>query len=160
MSKLMGKLSHKVLMKLKNSGAIMPMALEELANNLYLGAMVKVREALLVEKKGFNWERLWFYNEEMARKDAEAMFSERHQLVDHLHATGLHSKYIPLTGEEAERLLFVDRASTATNKCSEVLECFKYHDEVLVDPDTGYYVQWVLQNALKIKETIAERGNL
>lgn len=156
MSSIMGIISHRKLMELKNSDGMLPLALEEIVNNLYMGAMVKVRAELEAEHTGFCWQRLWFYNKDMARIDAKVMFRDREELVSHVKATRGNSRYIPLTEDEVSKLLFADRAYTAVKTAIDVVECFKDCNEVFAPQSVCREVSWVLQNATLIRKFVNE----
>lgn len=156
MSSVMGIISHRRLMELKNSEGMMPLVLEEIANNLYLAALSKVRSELLEERKGFCWQRLWVYNAEMARMDAKVMFADRDELVSHVKATRGNSRYIPLSDDEVNNLLFADRAYNAVKIAGDVVECFKDCNEVFAPQNVCREVSWVLQNAAQIRKFVNE----
>lgn len=152
-----GIIPHRRLMELKNCGAIQPEELDILADIQYLNAMDKVVEGLLETHKGFNWRHLWFYSKTIAVVDSRLMFSDREEMVSHLMATNGRSYLIPITDEDVFDLLFLDRAARAAAVCKEVIDCFKNCNEVIASPEVSEYVNWLINNADKVRKLVATK---
>lgn len=150
-----GIIPHRRLMELKNCGAIKPDELEILADIKYLLAMDKVVEGLKEANRGFNWQRLWFYNGTAAYIESRLMFPDRGELINHLMATNGRSYLIPISDEDVFDLLFIDRAARAAKICKEVIDCFKNCNEVIASPEVSEYVNWLINNADKVRKLVA-----
>lgn len=153
---IMGVIPHRRLMELKKSGVVCPSLLEEIANDKFKDTMELIIEGLLKHHKGFCWHRLAMYNEVMARKDAELMFSTRKELIDHVLATNYSSKFIPVPTEVLEVLVFADRAALSATISAEVVNCFAHHSEVITAPHIGLNVDWVMQHQNRIRTLLGE----
>jgi hypothetical protein len=77
-------------------------------------------------------------------------------LVEHLLCVDVPTKLVPVTQDEKDLLLFLDRASRYSVESRLVLDMFRRHNEVIVDSDTSLVVDWVLRNAPRIRETLAK----
>lgn len=151
MSKLMGVISHRKLMELKNSGTLRLSLLEDKIDDLYDMALSRVEKRLLEVNAGFCWQRLWFYNERMAKIDARIMFSDAEEMSVHLLALHGNSMYIPLSRDEADDFLFTNQALLAAQVGAEVIELFRCCNEVIADSNTAFFVDWLIQNSTKIR---------
>lgn len=148
-----GILSHRKLMELKNCGVVEPEFFEieaERLFNLYrlivAGALVKHNDKFLI--------RL-FYGEREAKRDVRWMFPDRRDLLKHLIYLEGKSKYITLTKEQLDEFTLLHQAAVASECARKTLVCFKYSDQVVVDEDTGFNIDWLLKNAYILKQRIA-----
>jgi hypothetical protein len=64
----------------------------------------------------------------------------------------------PISQDEKDLLLFLDRAVHYSKESRAVLDMFRRHNEVIVDSDTSLVVDWVLRNAPRIRETLAKEA--
>lgn len=141
---------HRKLMELKNCGATDATRLEDLANEAFLnikGFITAVRRQEV--KKGF-LHRL--FNLSMPiEQEVDLMFTNRQELVDHLVSVKLPTKLCPITNEDRDNLLFIDRAAAYAVEAQKVLDMFKRHHEVIVDSDRSLIIEWILQNQNRIR---------
>ena len=147
-----GILSHKKLMELKNCGVVLPEVFEEQAEKFFDRYRQTVSENLLGLHKGF-FARL-FYGVAHARRDSIWMFPDRRDLLEHLIYLEGKSIYISLTKEELDQFTLIHQAAVASERARQVLMCFKYSDQVIVDDDTGFNIDWLLRNAYLLKRLL------
>lgn len=151
-----GMITHRKLMELKNCGVVEPDFFDSLANKKFNFYRHVVAESLYEMNDGF-FTRL-FYNRAAAEKDALWMFPERQDLLTHviyLESQGKDSKYVTLSGESLNEFTMLHTAALASERARKVLVTFKYSDQVLVDDETGYYIDWLMKNAFILKGYIA-----
>lgn len=147
---------HRKLMELKNSGAVDADTLEMLAHNKFR----KVKAAIVAGRK-INEEKksriLRFLTLTLPiDQEVELMFTTRQELVSHLDAVEVPTRLCPIDKEMKESLLFLDRAALYAQEAREVLDMFRRHNEVIVDPDRSTVVEWILQNAHKVRSELAK----
>lgn len=149
-----GIISHRRLMELKNCGVVQPEFFESEVEKLYNFYRHVVAESLYQENDGF-LTRL-FYDRKAAERDARWMFPDRRDLLEHVIFLEGKSRYVELTKEQLEKFTLLHQAAVASERAKNVLSCFKYSDQVLVDDDTGFNVDWLLRNAYILKQIINE----
>ncbi|UYL84925.1 hypothetical protein pEaSNUABM56_00224 [Erwinia phage pEa_SNUABM_56] len=148
-----GILSHRKLMELKNCGAVAPEFFEEKADQLFNLYRLTVAGSLASQNTGFLISL--FYGEKEAERDARWMFPDRRDMLEHLIYLEGNSKYITLTKEELDEFTLLHQAAIASDLAQKTLKCFKYSDQVIVDEDTGFNIDWLLKNAYLLKQRIA-----
>lgn len=148
-----GVLSHRKLMELKNCGVVEPAFFEEKANQLFNLYRLIVAGSLAAQNKGFFISL--FYGEKEAARDARWMFPDRRDMLEHLIYLEGNSKYITLTKEELDEFTLLHQAAVASELAQKTLKCFKYSDQVIVDENTGFNIDWLLKNAYLLKQRIA-----
>lgn len=148
-----GVLSHKRLMELKNCGVVKPELFEKHVSEFFNLYRLTVSQSLLEMNKGFFTSL--FYGEYQAKRDAEWMFPDRRDLLKHLIYLDGKSKYITLSEDELNKFSILHQAAVASEAARKVLTCFKYSDQVLVDDDTGFNIDWLLKNAYVLKKLVA-----
>lgn len=149
-----GILSHKKLMELKNCGVVAPELFAEHVEKQFNLYRLTVSQNILDMNKGF-FARL-FYSEKQAARDAAWMFPDRRDLLEHLIYLEGKSVYISLSTEELDKFTLLHQAAVASERAKQVLMCFKYSDQVVVDDDTGFNIDWLLRNAYLLKRLINE----
>lgn len=159
MESIRGIVSHKKLMELKSSGTVKPYQLEYKLQKMYSSALVRVQDALLDINDGFCWRRFRFYNEDMARFDSRLMFESVEEMVDHLHSVNGESIYIPITADHVGDMLFTSRAANAAHVAADVLALFRSCNEVIVDSRTATLVDWLIQNATRVRSILEAEGD-
>uniref|UniRef100_A0AAU8GHQ1 Uncharacterized protein n=1 Tax=Salmonella phage vB_SEnST11_KE22 TaxID=3161173 RepID=A0AAU8GHQ1_9CAUD len=148
-----GIMSHRKLMELKNCGVVEPEFFESEVTKYFNLYRLIVAESLLEMNSGF-FTRL-FYSRSAAERDARWMFPDRRDLLEHLIYLDGQSKYISLTKDELDRFTMLHQAAVASERAKQVLLCFKYSDQVLVDDDSGFNIDWLMKNAYVLKGLIA-----
>lgn len=148
-----GVLSHRKLMELKNCGVVAPDFFEQQAEQLFNLYRLTVAGSLFGQSRGFIMSL--FYGEKEAARDARWMFPDRRDMLEHLIYLEGNSKYITLTKEELDEFTLLHQAAVASTLAQETLKCFKYSDQVIVDEDTGFNIDWLLKNAYILKQRIA-----
>lgn len=147
---------HRKLMELKNSGAVDADTLEMLAQDVFKevkASIVKARK----EKEHSKSAIVRFLTLSLPmEKEVELMFTTRQELVDHLSAVEVPTRLCPINAELKEKLLFIDRAALYAYEAREVLDMFRRHNEVIVDPDRSVVIEWILQNSWKVRSEIAK----
>lgn len=149
-----GVLSHRKLMELKNCGVVEPEFFESEVNKYFNMYRLIVAESLYEMNDGF-FTRI-FYTRPVAERDARWMFPDRRDLLRHLVYLDGESKYITLNKDDLDRFTMLHQAAVASERARQVLGCFKYSDQVLVDDDTGFNIDWLLKNAYILKGLIAQ----
>ncbi|QXL90523.1 hypothetical protein [Salmonella phage NINP13076] len=148
-----GIMSHRKLMELKNCGVVEPEFFESEVTKYFNLYRLIVAESLFEMNSGF-FTRL-FYSRSAAERDARWMFPDRRDLLEHLIYLDGQSKYISLTKDELDRFTMLHQAAVASERAKQVLLCFKYSDQVLVDDDSGFNIDWLMKNAYVLKGLIA-----
>uniref|UniRef100_A0AAU8GFB0 Uncharacterized protein n=1 Tax=Salmonella phage vB_SEnST11_KE23 TaxID=3161174 RepID=A0AAU8GFB0_9CAUD len=148
-----GIMSHRKLMELKNCGVVEPELFESEVTKYFNMYRLVVAESLYEMNNGF-FTRL-FYSRSAAERDARWMFPDRRDLLEHLIYLDGQSKYISLTKDELDRFTMLHQAAVASERARQVLLCFKYSDQVLVDDDSGFNIDWLMKNAYVLKGLIA-----
>lgn len=145
---------HRKLMELKNSGAVDADTLEMLANEVFKETKAAIVAARKVAEKNKSLLVRILNFSLPVEKEVELMFTTRCELVDHLDAVEVPTQLCPINQEMKDRLIFVDRAALFAQEGREVLDMFKRHDEVIVDPELSVVIDWILQNAWKIRSEL------
>lgn len=148
-----GVLSHRKLMELKNCGVVDPDLFEEKAEELFRFYRLVVAGSLAKQNDKF-FIRL-FYGKKESLRDARWMFPDRRDLLEHLIYLEGKSKYITLTKDQLDEFTLIHQAAVAAERARRTLVCFKYSDQVIVDEDTGFNIDWLLKNAYILKQRIA-----
>lgn len=148
-------LEHRKLMELKNCGAAVDEELMDIEASLrYARLRKKIIETRLLHRGNQSWlERLMDFSLPV-EKEVEIMFGTKEDLADHLKDIVVPSGLCPITTEEKDDFLFFMRAARYSKEARKVLDMFKRHHEVVVDADRSLIVEWVLQNAQKIREEV------
>lgn len=149
-----GIISHRKLMELKNCGVVEPDFFEREVNKYFDMYRMVIAETLHRENSGFIAGL--FYTKQTAKKDSEWMFPDRRDLLEHLIYLDGQSKYVSLSKEELNYFTLLHQAAIGSERAQQVLLCFKYSDQVLVDDDTGFHVDWLLRNATILKQMMAK----
>lgn len=147
-----GIMSHRKLMELKNCGVVEPEFFESEVTKYFNMYRMVVAESLYEMNDGF-FTRI-IYNRAAAEQDARWMFPDRRDLLQHLIYLDGDSKYITLSKEDLNRFTLLHQAAIASERARQVLLCFKYSDQVLVDDDSGFNVDWLMKNAHTLKQLI------
>lgn len=144
---------HSRLMELKNSGAVDVSKLEDAANAVFVELKSKIvayREEH--EPQGFI-SRL-FSGKRNMEWEVDRMFETRSELVEHLVAVTVPTALTPVSQEDKERLLFLDRASLYAAEARRVLDMFRNHNEVIVGPETSHVISWIIRNAPLVRQAL------
>lgn len=151
-----GVISHRKLMELKNCGVVEPEFFEEEVTKLFNFYRKVVAQSLYDMNDGFLTRII--YNERAAERDARWMFPDRRDLLNHLiylDHQGRESIYVNISPKELNEFTLLHTAALASERARKVLVTFKYSDQVLVDDETGYYIDWLMKNAYILKGYIA-----
>ncbi|WNT48183.1 hypothetical protein SPLA5a_PHROGS00100 [Salmonella phage SPLA5a] len=151
-----GVISHRKLMELKNCGVVEPEFFEEEVTKLFNFYRKVVAQSLYEMNDGFLTRII--YNERAAERDARWMFPDRRDLLNHLiylDHQGRESSYVNISPKELNEFTLLHTAALASERARKVLVTFKYSDQVLVDDETGYYIDWLMKNAYILKGYIA-----
>lgn len=141
---------HRKLMELKNCGAVDAARLEDLAEVLFLNMKEEISAIRKLSVKTGFFARL--FNLSMpVDQEVALMFSKREELIEHLTAIEVPSDLCPVTTEDKEKLLFIDRAARYAVEAQKVLDMFKRHHEVIVDSDRSQVIDWILQNHVRVR---------
>lgn len=144
---------HSRLMELKNSGAVDVNRLEDAADAVFLDLKRKIAEhrdatetqslvsRIFTGKRNLVWE-------------VDRMFETRGELVDHLLAVDVPTPLAPLSQEDKDKLLFIDRAALYAAEARRVLDLFRNHNEVIVGPDTSNIISWIIRNAQLVRNAL------
>lgn len=141
---------HRKLMELKNSGAV--------DVDLLIGAaywsFVETRNLIKKNRHGSKPKGFFarFLSVGSIDQEVDIMFETRQDLVDHLNAVNVPTTLCPITEAEKEQFLFIDRAARYGEEARKILDMFKRHHEVIVDSDRSMVIEWVLNNAPRIRE--------
>ncbi len=149
-----GILSHRRLMELKNCGVVEPEFFESEVTKYYNLYLKVVAESLYRMNDGFFTRMI--YSRSAAERDASWMFPDRRDLLEHLIYLDGKSQYVSLTKEELNRFTLLHQAAVASERAKRVLLCFKYSDQVLVDDDSGFNIDWLLRNAYTLRQLIVD----
>jgi len=149
-----GIISHRKLMELKNCGVVEPEFFESEVTKLFNYYRKVVAQSLYEMNDGFFTRMI--YGLGAAERDARWMFPDRRDLLEHLIYLDGQSKYVTLKKEDLDKLTLLHTAAIASERARKVLVAFKYSDQVLVDDDTGYYIDWLMKNAYVLKGLIAK----
>ena len=152
-----GILSHRKLMELKNSGIVEPEIFDSKANEKYKGYMIQVADNLQFMNAGI-WKYLGGYTRKKAEMEARLMFSDRRELLEHMIVLSGSSKFLQMTPNELTELTVLHQAALGAERAKRVLLSFRYSDEVFVDEETGFHVDWLLKNATTLRSILAEKG--
>lgn len=144
---------HRKLMELKNCGAVDAVRLEDLADLIFYNLKDGIKERRSEETtKGF-FGRL--FNLRMPiNQEVDLMFPKRQDLVDHLSAVDVPSDLCPITEDQKERFLTIDRAARYADEAAKILDMFKRHNEVIVDSDRSQVIEWILNNHIRIRNEL------
>lgn len=157
MVSIQGLLSHRKLMELKNSGVIEAVKFEELADEMYEKYIGDVARNIRDLNKGI-FKYLGGYSDRKAKLEARLMFSNRSELLSHMIYLSGESKFLRLTNDELNDFTLLHQAALGAQRAEAVLRCFKYSDQVLVDEDTGFHVDWMLKNAYLLRQYLTTEG--
>ncbi|QUL77193.1 hypothetical protein A71_36 [Escherichia phage A7_1] len=146
---------HRKLMELKNCGAIVPDRIEEIATALFEELRFGIKTLRKNNDEYRGWFSRLFLGSLSIDQEVDIMFSTRAELIEHLSAIEVPSKLCPITEELKEQIIFLDRAALYTAEAAKILDMFKRHHEVIVDSDHSVVVDWVLQNATRIRTLIS-----
>lgn len=149
-----GVLSHRRLMELKNCGVVEPEFFESEVTKYYNLYLKVVAESLYRMNDGFFTRMI--YSRSAAERDASWMFPDRRDLLEHLIYLDGKSQYVSLTKEELNHFTLLHQAAVASERAKRVLLCFKYSDQVLVDDDSGFNIDWLLRNAYTLRQLIVD----
>lgn len=146
---------HRKLMILKNCGAVHPEKLEEKAESSFRAVRRTIIDVRQLE--GGKGLTSWFGGIAVDQA-VKLMFPAREDLVEHLVAVKdkLPTPLCPVSREDTDRLLFVDRAARYTAEAAKVLDMFRRHHEVIVDSDRSRVIEWVLDNQEEIRKLLEE----
>ncbi|QYC52442.1 ATP-dependent Clp endopeptidase, proteolytic subunit [Salmonella phage SSBI34] len=150
---------HRKLMELKNSGAVDSDQLELLANIKFCHIKSEIKSIRRQQKEDKGWFFKLMDLSLPIDQEVDLMFTTRQELVDHLVAIDVPSDLCPITDTDKEEFLFFDRAARYAAEARRVLDMFKRHHEVIVDSDRSMVIEWILQNAQRIREEL-EKGGL
>lgn len=157
MVSIQGLLSHRKLMELKNSGVIEAVKFDELADAAYEKYIGKVASNIKELNKGI-FKYLGGYSDRKAKLEARLMFSTREELLSHMIFLEGNSKFLVLTSDELNDFTLLHQAALGAERAEAVLRCFKYSDQVLVDEDTGFHIDWMLKNAYLLRQYLTTEG--
>ncbi|HDR2377049.1 TPA: hypothetical protein QCH88_004295 [Enterobacter asburiae] len=152
-----GVVSHRKLMELKNCGVVEPEFFEEEVTKLFTFYRKVIAQSLYEMNDGFLTRII--YSEKVAERDARWMFPDRRDLLNHLiylDHQGRESSYVKVSAKELNEFTLLHTAALASERARKVLVTFKYSDQVLVDDETGYYIDWLMKNAYILKGYIAK----
>ena len=149
-------LTNDTLVKLQNCGVVEPDVFEEMATELYNRYMITVANSLRIVNKGFLASM--FYSESAAKKDAELMFSNRIELLEHLICMNGKSKFIYLAKEDLDRFTIIHQAAIAAEYARRIIRCSRYSDKVIVDEECGINIDWLLSNSHILRSILIENG--
>lgn len=158
MSTILGIMSHRKLMELKNCGVVKPELFEDWAEEKFRQFRVLIADNLQDLNKGFCLRYLGMYTRKTAEMEAGLMFSDRRELLEHMIIMEGESRFLSVAKGELDEFTLIHQASLAASKAEKVLLCFKYSDQVLVDDETGYHVTWLLKNAELLRGLLEKRG--
>lgn len=146
---------HRKLMELKNC-VPRPPRMEYLADLVFLNLKDQIKAVRGDRKSGGFFSRLFSFDMPI-NQEVDLMFPERKDLVSHLKALGkVPSELCPITEEERERFLFLDRAALYSEEAEKVLDMFKRHHEVIVDSDRSQLIDWIIQNNVRIRNELVK----
>lgn len=148
-----GIISHRKLMELKNCGVVCPSLFEDEAESHFNFYRKVVAQSLYEMNDGFFTRMI--YNMAAAERDARWMFPDRRDLLNHLIYLDGKSKYVTVEKEALDKFTLLHTAAVASERARKVLVTFKYSDQVLVDDETGYYIDWLMKNSHILKGYIA-----
>lgn len=152
-------IDHRKLMVLKNCGILEIDRLEQLASQVFISLKCKIKDVRLEKQGSKSWlDKLLTFQAYPIQQEVDMMFSNRTELVDHLSEINVPSELCPITQEEKDELILVDRAVRYVKEAEKILDMFKRHHEVIVDTDHSVVVEWVIQNAPNIRSLLNERG--
>ena len=151
-----GILSHRKLMELKNCGVVEPEFFEAEAERLF--GLYRLIVAGVLAKQNDKFLIRLFYGEKEAQRDARWIFPDRRDMLQHLIYLEGKSKYITLTKEQLDEFHLMHQAAVSSERARKTLQCFKYSDQVVVDEDTGFNIDWLLKNAYILKQRIAAQA--
>ena len=144
---------HRKLMELKNAGIVNGDKLELLYSNKFDELIEKVISRR-IEKEAPKGLMAKFFGKNFSKNvhnEVYLMFSNKKELCEHLHGVELPSKLTPLTEDEVEEFLFLNRAIQYAEQGRRILDMFKRHDEVIVGEDMSLLLEWLLHNAQRIR---------
>lgn len=149
---------HRKLMELKNCGVLSEERLEQLAQSIFIGVRAEIKDAreMAEDNRGF-FARL-FSLELPIRHQVVLMFPDRATLTEHLVAVDVPTHLCPITEESKEQMIFASRAEVFGESARKVLDMFKRHHDVVVDSDRSLAIEWILQNAGRIRLEFDKRG--
>lgn len=149
-----GVMSHRRLMELKNCGVVEPEFFDSEVAKLFNFYRSVVAESLYKMNDGF-FTRI-FYTKKVSQQEASWMFPDRRDFLNHMIIVDGKSKFVTMNSDEINRFTLLHQAAIASERARQVLLCFKYSDQVLVDDDTGYHIDWLLRNAYTLKQIISD----
>lgn len=153
---LMAVVEHRKLMELKNSGVVKTQLLTDKADVAFYDLrdlIISERQAKEKPKGVLRLLGVKGFNSHMER-DVCLMFDTRQALVDHLIAVEVPTRLAPVTEEAKKEFLFLDRAARYAAEAEKVLGLFKLHNEVMVDSDTSFLINWLLSNTQRIRDAL------
>lgn len=152
---LMAVVPHSRLMELKNSGAVDTHQITTVADAVFEGLIGKIIDIREQQEKPSKWASFFCGNPNI-EINVKLMFRSREEFVDHISQVDVPTILAPISQDEKDLLLFLDRAVHYSKESRAVLDMFRRHNEVIVDSDTSLVVDWVLRNAPRIRETLAK----
>lgn len=150
---MLGVLSHKKLMELKNCGVVAPEKFEHLANKMYDDLLHIVSSSIFGLRHNFFTH--FFYTKQFSDKEARLMFPTRSELASHLLYMSGNSKFIKVDKATLDRFMMLHMAAVSSERAKSVLICFKSCDQVIVNEEVGQSVDWILRNSHILKRLIA-----
>jgi hypothetical protein len=156
---MFGTVEHRKLMMLKNCGILEIERLEQLANQVFISLRYKIKDERLLKQENKSWlDKLLTFGAYPISQEVDIMFSNRDELVNHISEIVVPSELCPISQEDKDELILVDRAVRYVKEAEKILDMFKRHHEVIVDSDHSVVVEWVIQNAPNIRNLLNERG--
>lgn len=150
---IFAKVGIERLEELESCGAVDPVKLDGLAQLLFLELkdQIKFVRGIRTKKsilKGF------FDKKSFINREVDNMFPTRREMIGYLSANEVPNGFCPVSKTQKDRLIFLDRASDFTTSAKDILELFEYHDEIFVDMDKSFVIEWVLYNKDKIVDEL------
>lgn len=149
-------IEHRKLMELKNSGAVDAYTLDMFAEEIFKKVKAEIVAVRKSREKDKSKLARFFSFSFSIEKDVDLMFTTRGELVSHLSAVEVPTRLCPISQELKDQLLFIDRAALYAHEAREILDMFKRHNEVIVDQYLSTVVDWILQNAYKVRTELSK----
>lgn len=147
---------HRKLMELKNCGAVHPERLEELAAMIFIGLKGCIKNTRGQERNQQGFFKKIFESAIHIDREVDLMFTTRGEFIEHLDSVRVPTVLCPISEDQKEQLLFVDRAARYAAEAAKILDMFKRHHEVIVDSDRSVVIEWLLQNSARIRTELEE----